>query len=60
MHHVGAFAELETQMCNWVPGETSPDRMDALVWGFTDLFIAEDEPQSGVVVYDEPVNISAF
>jgi len=60
IHHVGAFAELETQMCNWVPGETSPDRMDALVWGFTDLFVAEEEPQSGVVVYDEPVNISAF
>lgn len=58
--HVGAFPELETQMCNWVPGETSPDRMDALVWGFTELFIAEEEPQNGVAVYDDPVSISPY
>lgn len=30
---------LETQMVEWVPGETedSPDRVDALVWGVTEL-----------------------
>lgn len=39
IHHVGTLPELETQMCEWVPGETktSPDRVDALVWGATDL-----------------------
>lgn len=38
VHHVGVFAELEDQMCNWIPGEgDSPDRVDALVWGITDL-----------------------
>ncbi len=37
MHHVGQFAELEDQLCQWVPGEKSPDRMDALVWAFTEL-----------------------
>ena len=37
IHHVGALATLEDQMCTWVPGEDSPDRMDALVWGFTDM-----------------------
>jgi len=37
IHHVGMFAELEDQMCSWVPGETSPDRMDALVWAMTEL-----------------------
>lgn len=42
-HHVGAFAELETQMTNWVPGDDSPDRMDALVWAFTELFPLADE-----------------
>ncbi len=38
-HHVGMFAELEDQMCTWVPGESSPDRMDAGVWAFTDLLL---------------------
>lgn len=37
VHHVGAFAELEDQMTTWVPGDPSPDRMDALVWCFTEL-----------------------
>lgn len=39
VHHVGSFAELEDQMCTWVPGETSPDRMDALVWLLTELMV---------------------
>jgi predicted phage terminase large subunit-like protein len=39
IHHVGVFATLEDQMCDWVPGEDSPDRMDALVWGFHELFV---------------------
>jgi phage terminase large subunit-like protein len=30
------LVELEEQMCTWTPLEpTSPDRMDALVWGIT-------------------------
>jgi phage terminase large subunit-like protein len=37
VHHVGMFAELEDQLCTWVPGEASPDRLDALVWAFTAL-----------------------
>lgn len=36
-HHVGALSELEDQMTTWTPGEDSPDRMDALVWGCTQL-----------------------
>lgn len=43
--HVGMFAKLEDQMCTYVPGDDkqkSPDRMDALVWGLTELF--EREP----------------
>jgi phage terminase large subunit-like protein len=36
-HHVGVFPELEDQLCCWVPGEESPDRLDSLVWGGTDL-----------------------
>jgi len=37
-HHVGAFAKLEDQMCNYTPdSDFSPDRLDALVWAMTDL-----------------------
>ena len=37
--HIRPFPELEEQMCTWTPeSEGSPDRMDALVWGMTDLF----------------------
>ena len=39
IHHVGMFAELEDQLCTWVPGEDSPDRLDALVWAFTNLMV---------------------
>lgn len=41
VHHLGTFAELETQMTTWVPGETkkSPDRVDALVHGLTALLV---------------------
>jgi len=35
--HVGAFPKLEDQLCTWVPGEDSPDRLDAMVWAVTNL-----------------------
>ena len=36
-HHVGVFPALEDEMCLWIPGDPSPNRMDALVWAMTDL-----------------------
>ena len=38
VHHLGVFPELESQMCTYT-GESkpSPDRLDALVWGLTEL-----------------------
>lgn len=40
VHHVGAFAPLEDEMCSFVPGESdSPNRMDALVWSLTELMV---------------------
>ena len=36
-HHVGSFPRLEDEMCMWIPGMASPNRMDALVWAATDL-----------------------
>lgn len=42
IHHVGTFAMLEDEMCTWLPlsGDDSPDRMDALVWGMTELMLS--------------------
>lgn len=37
IHHVGFFPDLEDQMCEWIPGDKSPDRLDALVWAITEL-----------------------
>ncbi len=36
-HHLGNFPLLEDEMCMWIPGDESPNRMDALVWAMTDL-----------------------
>lgn len=41
VYHVGVFADCEDQMCNWVPGEKSPDRLDALVWSLTYLMVTD-------------------
>lgn len=49
VHHVGVFHKLEDQMCTWEPGMPSPDRMDALVWGMTELMIAGAEPRITVI-----------
>lgn len=42
IHHVGYFPELEDQMLMFTTagyqGLKSPDRTDAMVWGFTELF----------------------
>jgi len=37
VHHVGTFGDLEDQLCEWEPGDESPDRLDALVWAITYL-----------------------
>lgn len=41
IHHVGLLPALESQMTEWVPGETtdSPDRLDALVHALTYLLV---------------------
>jgi phage terminase large subunit-like protein len=45
VHHVGTFPDLEDQMIGFTPERASdrsdgfsPDRVDALVWGLTELF----------------------
>ena len=38
VHHIGIYPELETQMCSFTGDiKTSPDRLDALVWGLSEL-----------------------
>jgi phage terminase large subunit-like protein len=39
--HTRPFPALEDELCNWDPtsGARSPSRLDALVWGFTELFL---------------------
>jgi predicted phage terminase large subunit-like protein len=44
VHHIGAFPSLEDQMCTFVAGvaagQSSPDRVDALVWALSELMVA--------------------
>lgn len=40
VHHVGMLPELEGQMCTWVPDESSPDRVDALVYALTEAMLS--------------------
>jgi len=37
VHHVGAFPKLEDEMCLFVPGGKSPNRLDAMVFALTEL-----------------------
>jgi predicted phage terminase large subunit-like protein len=39
-HIVTSLPELEEQLVTWVPGDDSPDRLDAMVWALTDLMLA--------------------
>jgi len=37
VHHVGSFPQLEDELCLYLPGDPSPNRLDALVWSITAL-----------------------
>ncbi len=50
VHHVGTFSALEAEMTTWVPGEASPNRIDALVWAVTELAVDELKPVQQVEV----------
>ena len=42
VHHIGAFAKLEDEMCTWsaLENDPSPNRMDALVWALSELMLS--------------------
>jgi hypothetical protein len=48
-HHIGSFPALEDEMCLWIPGDPSPNRMDAMVWAATELL-----EYSEVELVDDP------
>jgi len=47
-HHHGSFSSLEDEMTTFVPGNESPNRLDALVWALTELMIEPEEPETAV------------
>lgn len=49
VHHVGVFPELEAEMCSYVEGNPSPNRMDALVW--STLPLIEGDAALGLLRY---------
>lgn len=52
VHHVGLFGELEDELCTWTPGEDSPDRLDAVVWGLSELMLGA---KGESVIIENPV-----
>ena len=51
IHHHGFHGELEDQLCSWVPDQSaSPDRLDALVWGLTEILLGNTQPPAVVPV----------
>jgi len=43
--HTRFFPQLEDQLATWTPEDRdSPDRLDAMVWAFTELLVAPAEP----------------
>ena len=59
-HSWAGFAELEDQMCTWEPlsGDPSPDRLDALVWAFTELMLGfeQDVPFVNPIIVSQSRN----
>jgi phage terminase large subunit-like protein len=62
LHHLGAFPQLEDQMCAFAPdfdraaAGYSPDRVDALVWAVTELLV---EPHAGESIYEAYRHLAA-
>ena len=42
VHHIGNFPALENELCLWLPGDASPNRLDALVWAARMLGVGTD------------------
>jgi phage terminase large subunit-like protein len=42
-HVVGLWPQLEEELCSYVPGNESPNRLDAMVWAITELMSEPEE-----------------
>lgn len=63
IHHVGFFPELEDQLCEYTPDGNmgySPDRMDALVWGFTELLVGSIKNEGLMDYYRQEAQAVAY
>jgi hypothetical protein len=49
VHHVGRFIDMEKELCTWVQGMASPNRLDALVFGVAALM--EPAAQMSITSY---------
>lgn len=45
LHLVGSLTELEDQLCEWTPGDPSPDRLDAMVYAVTSVALGRPTPR---------------
>ena len=60
IHLVGAFPELEDQLCSYQAGSSgSPDRLDAMVWAFTELMV-ETSGNTGMLDYYREMHEARF
>ncbi len=50
MKHVGIFPAMEAEQTSWVQGEDSPNRLDALVWGVTELMLTGSRKRGDFIV----------
>ncbi len=41
VHMLGHHPDLENELCSWVPGDESPNRLDAMVWAVTKEMVKE-------------------
>ena len=61
IHHVGYYSELETELCNWIPGKgKSPNRLDAMVWVIFQLGLTDAINLPGATDKANPRTASAF
>jgi phage terminase large subunit-like protein len=61
IHLVGAFPELEDQLCTFEAGSSdSPDRLDAMVWAFTELMLAANSNLGFLEFYKSEAQRAGF
>ncbi len=61
IHQVGSWPEMEDELCSWSPesNSASPNRLDARVWGFSELMLGAGRPFTPAVGGSRP-SIDAY